>query len=80
MGGDQSNQMVQVRVDDKRTVHSWFVSADLRALTIGKRDLEQILNAKDYRIQFTVAFSGVDVRKFSPSGIDRQLVRRACGF
>jgi hypothetical protein len=80
LGGDQPNQMVQVRVDNKLTIHFWFVSADLRALTIGKRDLEQILNAKDYRIQFTVAFSGEDVRKFSPSGIDRQLVKRACGF
>jgi hypothetical protein len=80
LGGDQPNQMVQVRVDNKIKVHFWFVSADLRALTIGKRDLEEILNAKDYRVQFTVAFSGEDVRKFSPAGIDRQLVKRACGF
>jgi hypothetical protein len=44
------------------------------------RDLEEILNTKDYRIEFTIAFEGSDVRKFSPAGIDRQLVKRACGF
>jgi hypothetical protein len=80
LGGDQPFQMVQVRVESKIKLHSWFVSGDLRALTIGKRDLEEILNAKDYRVQFMVAFSGADVRKFSPSGIDRQLLKRTCGF
>lgn len=80
LGGDQSAQIVRVRVDNKITAHYWFVSPDLRALTIGSRDLEEILNTKDYRIEFTIASEGSDVRQFSPSGIYHQLVNRACGF
>jgi hypothetical protein len=80
LGGDQPNQSVHVAIDSKHSVGFWFVSADLKGLTIGKHDLEEILAAKDYRIQFAVAFKGSDVRKFSPNGLDRQLVKRACGF
>ncbi len=80
LGGEQPNQFVRVRVDSKFKLHWWFVSVDLMALEIGKRDFEEILNAQDYRIQFTEAFRGGDVRSFSPAGIDRQLVKRACGI
>jgi hypothetical protein len=80
VGGDQPNQSVRVRVDNKMKLHFWFVSADLRALTIGKRDLEEVLKSRDYRVQFTEAFRGDNVRSFSPSGIDRQSVKTACGI
>jgi hypothetical protein len=80
LGGDQPAQTVRVRVDSKFKFHSWFLSTDLRALTLGKRDLEEILTVSDYRIEFIEAFKGDGVRQFSPAGINRQVVQRSCGL
>jgi len=80
LGGDQPDQLVRVRVDNKIKLHTWFVSVDLKALTIGRRDLEEALKSSDYQVQFTEAFSGDRVTQFAPGGINPGLVKSACGI
>jgi hypothetical protein len=76
---------VRVRLDNKISTFTWEHLADSKSMGIccrgfSKNGLEKILKASDVRIEFG-SFGGYDqVATFSPSGLDRQMLRETCGI
>jgi hypothetical protein len=83
--GDQKSalgvpqQSVHLRADRKIRLHFWNIADDYRTLFVDKGATRELINSSDARIAFHDAAGHVQVADFSPAGLDRDALAKACG-
>lgn len=72
-------QIVYLRADNKIHVHFWNMAEDFRMFFVDKGATKELLNSSIARIQFRDAGGHKQVAIFSPSGLNRDGLVKACG-
>jgi hypothetical protein len=60
-------------------MHFWNMAVDFRTFFVDKGAAKELLNSNDARIQFRDVSEHEQVALFSPAGIDREGLVKACG-
>jgi hypothetical protein len=72
-------QTVYLRADSKVRVHNWNMAEDFRTFFVDKGATKELLGSNDARIQFRDVSEHELVAMFSPSGINQEMLIKACG-
>jgi len=72
-------QAVYLRADNKIHLHFWNMAEDFRTFFVDKGATKELLNSRTARIQFRDASGDTQVAIFSPSGLNRDGLVKACG-
>jgi tetratricopeptide (TPR) repeat protein len=72
-------QTVYLRADSKVRLHFWNMAEDFRTFFVDKGATKELLNSRIARIQFRDSSGHTQVAIFSPSGLDREGLVKACG-
>jgi hypothetical protein len=79
LAGPHPQQTVWQRSDDKFHIHFWNQAADFKVLFVDRGATKDLLNSTNTRIQFRDIQEHQEVAIFSPGGIDREELVKACG-
>jgi hypothetical protein len=77
--GDAPQQIVYLRADDKIKLHFWNMADDFRTFFVDKGATKDLVKSTNARIQFRDAHGHKQVAVFSPTGLNREATRKACG-
>lgn len=73
----QPQMEVRVRVDNAHSSHGWNWNGN--SLSMDKGTTREMLGAEVFKIEF-LAYGGPQIAEFSPSGVYRDRVAKACGL
>jgi len=77
--GGVPQQSVVLRADGKFHAHFWNIGDDFKTLFVDRGATEELVLAKDARIQFRGADGLADVARFAPEGLNLRILGIACG-
>ena len=72
-------QSVHLRADKKIHLHFWNIAGDYKTFFVDKSATKELINSNDARVAFRDANSHVQVADFSPAGLNREALAKACG-
>ena len=73
-------QIVALRADDNMHTHAWNMAGDFRTFMVDKGATKELIEAKTTaRIQFRDSSEHKQVAIFSPSGLNMEMLTKACG-
>lgn len=73
----QPQMEVRVRVDNSHFDHGWNWNGN--ALSMDKNTTRELIGADVFKIEF-LAYGGPQIAEFSPGGLNRERVAKACGI
>lgn len=73
----QPQMEVLVRVDTSHSNHGWNWNGDF--LAMDKGTARELIGAEVFKIEF-LGYGGPQIAEFSPAGLDRARVSKACGL
>ncbi len=73
----QPQMEVMVRVNDSHSNHGWNWTPN--SLSMDKGTTRELIGAEIFKVQF-LGYNGPSIAEFSPGGLDRARVSKACGL